>query len=107
MYIYLTTDNCRSENPIRINEQIAEGFREDQKYEVILDRKMAIQKAILDSSHTHSVVIAGKGHETTQTIGNDVIPYSDIDVVKELISTKAKNENIASSDQEQSSDTTD
>ena len=90
--IYLTTDNCRSENPIRINEQIAEGFCEDQKYEIILDRKTAIQKAILDSSQTHSVVIAGKGHETTQTIGNEVIPYSDIEVVKEIISTKAKNE---------------
>ncbi len=91
--IYLTTDNCRSENPSRINEQIAEGFCDNQKYEVILDRKAAIQKAILESSHMHSVVIAGKGHETTQIIGNEVIPYSDIEVVKELISTEAKNEN--------------
>ena len=91
--IYLTTDNCRSESPTRINEQIAEGFSEDQKYEVILDRKSAIQKAILESSHTHSVVIAGKGHETTQTIGNKVIPYSDIEVVKELLAMEAKNEN--------------
>ena len=91
--IYLTTDNCRSESPIEINEQIAEGFSEDQKYEVILDRKSAIQKAILESSHRHSVIIAGKGHETTQTIGNKVIPYSDIEVVKELIMSEAKNEN--------------
>ena len=91
--IYLTTDNCRSENPIEINQQIAEGFMGSQTYEVILDRKKAIEKAILESSGMHSVVIAGKGHETTQEIGSNVTYFSDIEVVKNLLSTEAKNEN--------------
>ena len=82
-----------SENPIEINQQIAEGFTDSQTYEVILDRKEAIQKAILESSGTHSVVIAGKGHETTQEIGSNVTYFSDIEVVKHLLSTEAKNEN--------------
>ena len=91
--IYLTTDNCRSENPNEINQQIAEGFTESQTYEVILDRKEAIEKAILESSGMHSVVIAGKGHETTQEIGSNVTYFSDIEVVKNLLSTESKNEN--------------
>ena len=41
----------------------------------------------------HSVVIAGKGHETTQEIGSNVTYFSDIEVVKNLLSTEAKNEN--------------
>ncbi|WP_332647912.1 UDP-N-acetylmuramoyl-L-alanyl-D-glutamate--2,6-diaminopimelate ligase [Lysinibacillus sp. 54212] len=84
-YIILTTDNCRSEDPQKINEQIKEGFFSTQKYDIVLDRAAAITKAVEQSMDGEVVVIAGKGHERTQTIGDRVLPFSDIECVERLL----------------------
>ena len=84
-HIILTTDNCRSEDPQLINQQIASGFFATQSYEVILSREAAIEAAIKRAGKGDVVVVAGKGHERTQTIGNVTTPFSDVDCVIKLI----------------------
>ena len=84
-HIILTTDNCRSEDPKVINQQIASGFFATQSYEVILSREAAIEAAINQAQKGDVIVVAGKGHERTQTIGNVTTPFSDIDCVKNLL----------------------
>ncbi|MNF00196.1 UDP-N-acetylmuramoyl-L-alanyl-D-glutamate--2,6-diaminopimelate ligase [compost metagenome] len=54
-------------------------------YELIVDRHEAIQKAIEMASHEDVVLIAGKGHETYQLIGNKVLDFDDRIVAKEAI----------------------
>ena len=81
-YIYLTTDNPRSEDPEQINAQIAAGFSAMQKYEMILDRAKAIEVAIHNAQEGDTILIAGKGHEKTQTIGSQEIEFSDMESVQ-------------------------
>lgn len=90
-YIYLTTDNSRSEDPKLINNQIAAGFISTQKYEMILDRAKAIETAIKQAKEGDTILIAGKGHETTQTIGNKQFYFSDYDCVKSVLNKCMKN----------------
>lgn len=84
-HIILTTDNCRSEDPEVINRQIAAGFFATQSYEMILAREEAIEKALHLAKEGDVIVIAGKGHERTQTIGNITTPFSDIECVTSLL----------------------
>lgn len=84
-YIYLTTDNSRSEDPKKINAQIIAGFISTQKYEMILDRAKAIETAIQKAKKGDVILIAGKGHETTQTIGKEQFYFSDYDCVKSVL----------------------
>lgn len=79
--ILLTTDNCRSENPATINEEIRSGFFAAQEYEELLDRKEAILRAIDLAKENDIVLVAGKGHENTQVIGDKVYPFSDYEVI--------------------------
>lgn len=83
--IILTTDNCRSENPAAINAQIRNGFFATQQYEEWLERKEAIGRALQLAEEDDIVLIAGKGHETVQIIGNTVQPFNDIEIVQELV----------------------
>nr|WP_106784009.1 UDP-N-acetylmuramoyl-L-alanyl-D-glutamate--2,6-diaminopimelate ligase [Lysinibacillus timonensis] len=87
--IYLTTDNPRSEDPEVINSQIAAGFLSTQKYEMVLNRGDAIKKAILTAKEGDTILIAGKGHESTQTIGDTQIHFSDFDCVQSVLSSKS------------------
>lgn len=83
--IYLTSDNPRSEDPELINSQIAAGFPTKQRYEMILDRAQAIETAIRSAKEGDTILIAGKGHETTQTIGTLQIDFSDYECVKSVL----------------------
>lgn len=89
--IYLTTDNPRSEDPAYINSQIAAGFISTQKYEMILDRAEAIEKAIVSAKEGDTIVIAGKGHETTQTFKDKEIYFSDYECVQSVLTKSLKN----------------
>lgn len=83
--IYLTTDNPRSEDPEVINAQIAAGFTAKQQYEMILDRAEAIESAIRSAKEGDTILIAGKGHEKTQTIGSKQFEFSDYECVKKVL----------------------
>jgi UDP-N-acetylmuramoyl-L-alanyl-D-glutamate--2,6-diaminopimelate ligase len=71
----ITSDNPRSEDPLMIIEQIRKAIR--GAHEVEADRARAIEKAIVESSPSDVVLIAGKGHETYQEIAGRRIHFSD------------------------------
>lgn len=81
----VTSDNPRSEDPAAIAAAVAEGVRAaGARPRVILDRREAISTA-LELADSHALVlVAGKGHETEQIIGKRRLPFSDIEVVREL-----------------------
>jgi UDP-N-acetylmuramoyl-L-alanyl-D-glutamate--2,6-diaminopimelate ligase len=75
--IYLTSDNPRSEDPERIAAQIREGIADGVPVAVVLDRREAIRRAIADAGEDDVVLVAGKGHETEQTIAGRTQPFDD------------------------------
>ena len=80
--IILTSDNPRSEPPEEIAEQIAAGIT-DTPFATELDRRSAIRLALEEAKPGDIVLIAGKGHEQTQQIGAQVLPFDDRSVACE------------------------
>ena len=77
----LTSDNPRSEDPAAIADDVLPGLRESGgHYGVELDRARAIAALLGEAREGDVAVIAGKGHEKTQTIGTDVLPFDDVEV---------------------------
>jgi UDP-N-acetylmuramoyl-L-alanyl-D-glutamate--2,6-diaminopimelate ligase len=86
--VIVTSDNPRSEEPMDIAQQIMSGIDDAagrSHVSVELDRRSAIELALMTARKGDVVIIAGKGHETTQTIGNRVLPFNDAQVANELI----------------------
>lgn len=84
--VILTSDNPRTENPINIIAEIEVGLKEtDCPYLVINDRREAIHQAIKKAKPNDVVLIAGKGHETYQIIGNDKFHFDDSEIAKEAL----------------------
>ncbi|MFZ7946746.1 MULTISPECIES: UDP-N-acetylmuramoyl-L-alanyl-D-glutamate--2,6-diaminopimelate ligase [Bacillaceae] len=79
-----TSDNPRSEDPLAILKEMEEGVP-DETYQVIPDRKEAIYTAVNQAEAGDVILIAGKGHETYQTIGSVVHDFDDRLVAKEAI----------------------
>lgn len=85
--VIITSDNPRSEDPMQIIEMIAEGCRtRGVNPELIVDRKEAIYRALEEAHAGDLVLIAGKGHECEQVIGDRKIPFSDRLVVENYFS---------------------
>lgn len=81
--VYVTSDNPRSEDPLRIIDEILAGMRSGSPPVVEPDRRAAIARALADARPGDVVVVAGKGHETTQTVGEELLPFDDRVVVRE------------------------
>jgi UDP-N-acetylmuramoyl-L-alanyl-D-glutamate--2,6-diaminopimelate ligase len=93
--IYLTSDNPRTENPVRIIEEIISGFSADVVMSgteagyrgttrgkaaiVEQDRRRAIQRAMADAVRGDVVLLAGKGHEKDQIVGNQKLHFDDVE----------------------------
>lgn len=75
-FCILTSDNPRTENPIDILKDIEKGMNTDQ-YKIIESRKEAIEYAISILKENDSLLVAGKGHENYQIIGNVKLHFSD------------------------------
>ena len=88
-YVVVSSDNPRSESMSAIANDILAGMKEPSKAYVELDRKKAIAYALGLAKDHDLVLIAGKGHETYQLIGEDRLVFDDRCVVKELL--KASN----------------
>jgi UDP-N-acetylmuramoyl-L-alanyl-D-glutamate--2,6-diaminopimelate ligase len=87
-YSYITNDNPRNENEQDIAEDIVKGFRKNN-YEIVLDRKSAICKAIDNLSDKEVLLVLGKGDETTQEFANgNTIFFSDKKVITNHLQTK-------------------
>jgi UDP-N-acetylmuramoyl-L-alanyl-D-glutamate--2,6-diaminopimelate ligase len=82
--IYVTNDNSRSEDPHAIAEQIAAGIG-NHAYVIELDRRRAIECAVSRARPGDAVLIAGKGHEAYQIVGNDVFDFDDAAVAREAL----------------------
>jgi UDP-N-acetylmuramoyl-L-alanyl-D-glutamate--2,6-diaminopimelate ligase len=87
----ITDDNPRSEDPRVIVEDILAGLSASVRAatRVIHDRADAIRTAVAEAGADDVVVVAGKGHETTQTYGKDVRPFSDRALVAQLVGASA------------------
>ena len=86
--VIVTSDNPRSEEPSDIAQQIMSGIGDAvgrSHVSVELDRRSAIELALMTARKGDVVIIAGKGHEATQTIGADETPFSDVEVSRELL----------------------
>jgi murE/murF fusion protein len=85
--IYVTDDNPRNESPISIRKMIISGFKTKKKVHNISLRSKAISTAIINSKPNGIILIAGKGHETTQTFKDKILKFSDKRII-ERINTK-------------------
>jgi len=81
----VTSDNPRDEDPESIISQILSGMSDRTRALCIPCRRTAIQQALHNAARGDTVVIAGKGHETTQEIRGVFYPFSDREVVAELL----------------------
>ena len=77
----VTTDNPRSEDPVAIAEEVADGA-----LEIVVDRRAAIEQALADARDGDVVVIAGKGADTEMEIGGRFVPFDDRTVAREVLS---------------------
>lgn len=75
--VILTDDNPRHEQSLAIIREIQAGMRHPTRAIVVPDRSEAIRRALLEASTDDVVLIAGKGHETTQQTGDQILPFSD------------------------------
>ena len=83
--IVVTNDNPRAERPENILVDILSGMRLPENALIIPDRGDAIAAAIAGAAPDDVVLIAGKGHETHQLIGDERLPFSDREQVLRLL----------------------
>lgn len=84
--VIVTSDNPRSEDPLEIVRQIEPGLSSARgRTTVELDRRLAIRKAVLEARAGDVVVIAGKGHETYQIVGDRTLSFDDREVAREAL----------------------
>jgi len=84
--VIVTSDNPRTEDPLSIIREIERGMSNGRdRYEVEPNRREAIRKGIVTVGDGDILLIAGKGHETTQTIGTTAHPFDDRVVVREFL----------------------
>jgi len=102
--VVVTSDNPRSEDPEAIIDEIKKGLVPPDRPAVrggtpvtappatgwlaIVDRRAAIERAVLEAHPGDLVIVAGKGHERSQIIGNRVQPFDDVEVARESLVTR-------------------
>lgn len=77
----LTSDNPATEDPMQIIGEIAAHYRNPDSYIAIPDRKEAIEYAYKNSQKGDIILLAGKGHETYQLVGNSKIPFCEREII--------------------------
>ncbi|MCX7957080.1 MAG: UDP-N-acetylmuramoyl-L-alanyl-D-glutamate--2,6-diaminopimelate ligase [Endomicrobia bacterium] len=89
-WVIVTSDNPRTEDPQMIILDIEVGIKNsgNTNYEIIPDRKNAIFKALSLAQDNDIILLAGKGHETYQIIGNEKIHFDEREIVKDFFSKK-------------------
>jgi UDP-N-acetylmuramoyl-L-alanyl-D-glutamate--2,6-diaminopimelate ligase len=105
--IVITSDNPRGEDPMRIIEEIQRGIPAAQSERdrssrgaraeqalAIVDRRAAIAKAVELARPGDLVLVAGKGHEKYQVIGDKVLPFDDVAVAREALAKRRTNSGV-------------
>ena len=92
--VWITSDNPRSENEHAIIEEIAIGVRRvcaaPDRYAMVADRRAAIFAALSWAAAGDAIVIAGKGHETYQIVGADILPFDDRAVARNILAERRR-----------------
>lgn len=83
--IIVTSDNPRQEDPQKIANDLLEGIGNHGNLTVELDRARAIELALQGASADDLVIVAGKGHETSQIVGDQAFPFSDRQVIVDTL----------------------
>ncbi|MGB6602120.1 MAG: cyanophycin synthetase, partial [Candidatus Cybelea sp.] len=86
--LYVTSDNPRNEDPQAIADAIVAGIGDRDRI-VELDRRRAIERAIAQARAGDVVLIAGKGHEMYQIVGDRVLPFDDAAVAREALGSRS------------------
>jgi UDP-N-acetylmuramoyl-L-alanyl-D-glutamate--2,6-diaminopimelate ligase len=86
-WVIVTDDNPRHEEPASIRREILAGFKTGAEVTEIGDRAKAIAAAIERLQDGDVVVIAGKGHESGQIVGDKTLPFDDVDVARRVLGT--------------------
>lgn len=76
-YVYFTSEDPRMEDPTQIISELLQEVTKNN-YEIIIDRKEAIQKAIMEAKKDDIIIITGKGNDNYFEINNKIYQYSDI-----------------------------
>ena len=91
--VWITSDNPRSESPGAIIDEIIAGVRRvagtEARWTADADRRGAIARALGWAEAGDTVVIAGKGHETYQIVGPDVLSFDDREIARAILSERA------------------
>jgi UDP-N-acetylmuramoyl-L-alanyl-D-glutamate--2,6-diaminopimelate ligase len=87
--VFVTSDNPRKEDPAAIAAAIIEALPAGVEAVLELDRERAIRRAVLEALPEDVIVVAGKGHETTQTIGDTVTAFDDRAVARTVLEARS------------------
>ena len=81
--VIATSDNPRTEDPLAILAAVEEGLKAsgNDRYRLVPDRREAIREAIAAAGPGWAVVVAGKGHEREQIVGDKKLPFSDLEEI--------------------------
>ncbi len=90
--VIVTSDNPRTENPLKILSEIEVGLKETNcPYLIVSDRREAIHRAIQKAKPNDVVLIAGKGHETYQIVGSEKYHFDDRKIAIEALEILMEN----------------
>ncbi len=89
-HVVVTSDNPRSEDPATIVASVAAGAHEGAGVTTIVDRARAIVHAVAAADARDVVLIAGKGHETTQEVGGVKRPFSDVAQARKALAARGR-----------------
>ena len=90
--VIVTSDNPRTENPLKILSEIEVGLKQTNcPYLVLSDRREAIHRAIQKAGRGDVVLIAGKGHETYQIVGSEKFHFDDRKIAREALENLMEN----------------
>jgi UDP-N-acetylmuramoyl-L-alanyl-D-glutamate--2,6-diaminopimelate ligase len=97
--VIVTSDNPRSEDPEKIVEEIRRGIvmpadriapkgQKGTPSLAIVDRREAIERAVREAKRGDLILIAGKGHEKYQVIGDKTLPFDDVEVARAALARR-------------------
>jgi UDP-N-acetylmuramoyl-L-alanyl-D-glutamate--2,6-diaminopimelate ligase len=97
--VVITSDNPRGEDPAQIIEEVMRGAEPEARQSnaralVVVDRRDAIRRAVAEAAAGDVVLIAGKGHEKTQTIGGATFPFDDVAEAREALGTRRQTSGV-------------
>ncbi|MHB8140692.1 MAG: UDP-N-acetylmuramoyl-L-alanyl-D-glutamate--2,6-diaminopimelate ligase [Vulcanimicrobiaceae bacterium] len=85
--VYITSDNPRSEDPQVIVDEILVGLGTTPCV-VELDRRLAIERAVSEAERADVVLVAGKGHERYQIVGDRIVAFDDVQIARQALAQR-------------------